>query len=90
MNFQRAISSYGVTKKLNGHEEIVRKNGITVVNGNRAVVITAPRNEGAKEVLDALEIQSPSEIARCGRVALFHVDRVPEKLRHELCRTLHG
>jgi len=31
-----------------------------------------------------------TEIARSGRVALFHVDGAAEKLRHELCRMLHG
>jgi len=40
----------------------VRKNTITFANGNRAVVITAPRDAGAKAILDALEITSPRAV----------------------------
>jgi hypothetical protein len=48
-----------VKKKLNRHEKMVKKNAITFENGNRAVVITAPRDASAKAILDALEITSP-------------------------------
>jgi hypothetical protein len=47
-----------VRKKLNRHEKMVKKNVITFENGNRAVVITAPRDASAKAILDALEITS--------------------------------
>jgi len=40
----------------------VKKNTITFANGNRAVVITAPRDAGAKAILDALEIASPRAV----------------------------
>jgi SLOG in TRPM, prokaryote len=40
----------------------MRKNTITFENGNRAVVITAPRDESAKTILDALEIASPGAV----------------------------
>jgi hypothetical protein len=38
------------------------KDTITFENGNRAVVITAPRDASAKAILDALEIASPSAV----------------------------
>jgi len=41
---------------------MVKKNAITFENGNRAVVITAPRNASAKAILDALEITSPRAV----------------------------
>ena len=44
------------------HEEIVRKNTITFENGNRAVVVTAPRDANAKTILDALGIASPRAV----------------------------
>src|SRR5206468_9458585 len=44
------------------HEKIVRKNTITFENGNHAVVITAPRDESAKTILDALEIAPPRAV----------------------------
>jgi SLOG in TRPM, prokaryote len=40
----------------------VRKNTITFENGNRAVVVTAPPDASAKEILDALEIPSPRAV----------------------------
>src|SRR6059058_4401392 len=40
----------------------MRKNTVTFENGNRAVVITAPRDAGAKAILDALEITSPRAV----------------------------
>jgi hypothetical protein len=40
----------------------VRKNTITFANGNRAVVVTAPRDTSAKEILGALEIASPRAV----------------------------
>jgi hypothetical protein len=36
----------------------MRKNNVTFANGNRALVITAPRDASAKAILDALEIAS--------------------------------
>jgi hypothetical protein len=62
MNFQRVTSSCGVRKDSIRHEKIVRKNTITFENGNRAVVITAPRDADAKAILDALEIASPRAV----------------------------
>jgi hypothetical protein len=44
------------------HEKIMRKNTITFGNGNRAVVITAARDENAKAILDALGIPSPRAV----------------------------
>ena len=41
------------------HEEIVRKNTITFENGNRAVVITAPRDIDAQTILEALDFAQP-------------------------------
>ncbi len=41
---------------------MVKKNAITFENGNRAVVITAPRDANAKAILDALEITSPHAV----------------------------
>ena len=38
------------------------KNAITFENGNRAVVITAPRDASAKAILDALKIASPRAV----------------------------
>jgi len=40
----------------------VRKNTITFENGNRAVVITAPRDASARAILDTLEIASPPAV----------------------------
>jgi len=40
----------------------VRRNTITFANGNRAVLITAPRDARAKAILDALEITSPRAV----------------------------
>jgi SLOG in TRPM, prokaryote len=40
----------------------MRKNTITFGNGNRAVVVTAPRDAGAKAILDALEVTSPRAV----------------------------
>ncbi len=40
----------------------MRKNTITFENGNRAVVITAPRDASAKAILDALEITAPRAV----------------------------
>src|SRR5947207_7418457 len=59
MNFQRATLSCGVRKNPIRHERIVRKDAITFENGNRAVVVMAPRDASVKEILDALEIASP-------------------------------
>jgi len=41
---------------------MVKKNTITFENGNRAVVITASRDESAQAILDALEIASPRAV----------------------------
>jgi hypothetical protein len=38
------------------------KNTITFANGNRAVVITAPRDASAQAIIDALEITSPRAV----------------------------
>jgi hypothetical protein len=40
----------------------VRKNTITFENGNRAVVITVPRDASAQAILEALEITSPRAV----------------------------
>src|SRR5215831_11913026 len=40
----------------------MRKNNVTFTNGNRALVVTAPRDASAKAILDALEIASPSAV----------------------------
>jgi hypothetical protein len=40
----------------------VTKNAITFENGKRAVLITAPRDAGAKSILGALEIESPRAV----------------------------
>ena len=40
----------------------MKKNTITFENGNRAVVITAPRDASAQAILDALEIASPRAV----------------------------
>lgn len=40
----------------------MRKNTISFENGNRAVVITAPRDANAQAILDALEIASPRAV----------------------------
>ena len=40
----------------------MRRNTITFANGNRAVVITAPRDARAKAILHALEITSPRAV----------------------------
>src|SRR5436190_15048178 len=62
MNFQRATLSCGVRKNPIRHERIVRKDAITFENGNRAVVVMAPRDASVKEILDALEIASPRAV----------------------------
>ena len=49
-------------EKTHRHEEIMKKNTISFENGNRAVVITAPRDASAKAILDALEITSPRAV----------------------------
>src|SRR6266536_2012337 len=41
---------------------MVKKDTLTFENGNRAVVIIAPRDANAKAILDALEIASPSAV----------------------------
>ena len=41
------------------HEEIVKKNTITFANGNRAVVIIAPRDIDAQTILEALDFAQP-------------------------------
>jgi hypothetical protein len=40
----------------------MKRNTITLANGNRAVVITAPRDASAKAILDVLEIGSPRAV----------------------------
>jgi hypothetical protein len=40
-------------------KKIVRKNTITFANGNRAVVITAPRDESVQAILKALDLAQP-------------------------------
>ena len=40
----------------------MRKNTITFENGNRAVIISAPRDAKAQAILDALEITSPRAV----------------------------
>ena len=45
VRFQRTTLSCGVRKNSIRHEKIVKKNAITFENGNRAVVITASRDE---------------------------------------------
>jgi SLOG in TRPM, prokaryote len=40
----------------------VRKNTITFANGNRAVVVTAPRDASARAILDVLGIVSPPAV----------------------------
>ena len=40
----------------------MRKNTISFENGNRAVVITAPRDASAQAIIDALEITSPRAV----------------------------
>src|SRR5881275_980245 len=62
MNFQRATLSCGARKNSIRHETIVTKNTISFENGNRAVVVTAPRDESAAVILDALEIASPRAV----------------------------
>jgi hypothetical protein len=59
MNFQRATLSCGVRKNSIRHEKIVRKNTITFENGNRAVVITAPRDIDLQTILEALDFAQP-------------------------------
>jgi hypothetical protein len=41
---------------------MMRKNTVTFANGNRAVVITAARNESASAILDALGIRAPRAV----------------------------
>ncbi len=43
-------------------ETIVRKNTINFENGNRAVVVTAPRDASAEAILDALQIATPHAV----------------------------
>jgi hypothetical protein len=62
MNSQRATLSCGVRKNSIRHEKIVRKDTVTFENGNRAIVITAPRDASAQAILDALEITSPRAV----------------------------
>lgn len=62
MNFQCAILSCGVRKNSTLHEKIVRKNTISFANGNRAVVVTAPRDASAQAILEALGIVSPPAV----------------------------
>src|SRR5262249_32737441 len=40
----------------------MKKNTITFANGNRAEIITAPCDENAKAIIDALEIGSPRAV----------------------------
>ena len=40
----------------------IGKNTITFTNGNRAVVITAPRDASAQAIIEALEIKSPHAV----------------------------
>ena len=40
----------------------MEKNTISFENGKRAVVISAPRDESAKAILDSLEIASPRAV----------------------------
>ena len=62
MNFQCAILSCGERKNSIRYEKIVRKNTISFENGNRAVVVTAPRDASVQAILDALGIVSPSAV----------------------------
>jgi TRPM family ion channel len=62
MSFQHATSNCEVRKSLKRDETIVTKNTITFENGNRAVVISAPRDASAKAILDALEIAGPRAV----------------------------
>jgi hypothetical protein len=48
-----------VRKKSIPHEKIVRKHTITFENGNRAVVITAPRDIDVQTILEALDFAQP-------------------------------
>jgi predicted Rossmann-fold nucleotide-binding protein len=48
-----------VRKKLNRHEENMKKNAITFDNGNHAVVVTAPRDTDAQTILEALAFAQP-------------------------------
>ncbi len=58
----RDIELRGAAKNSIRHEKIVRKNTISFENGNRAVVIGAPRDASAQAILDALEITSPRAV----------------------------
>jgi hypothetical protein len=62
MNFQYATSNCGVRKSLKRNETIMTKNVVTFENGNRALVITAPRDASAKAIIEALEIASPGAV----------------------------
>ena len=62
MNFQCAILSYGERKNSIRYEKIVRKNTISFENGNRAVVVTAPRDASVQAIIDALGIVSPPAV----------------------------
>lgn len=44
------------------HDKVVRKDKITFENGNRAVVITAPRDVSTKAILDNLELKPPRAV----------------------------
>ena len=48
-------------KKTHRHEQM-KRNTISFENGNRAVVISAPRDTSAQAILDALEITSPRAV----------------------------
>ena len=41
---------------------MTKKNSITLANGNRAIVVTAPRDANPKAIIDALEITSPRAV----------------------------
>ena len=49
-------------EKTHRHEQIMKRNTISFENGNRAVVISAPRDTSAQAILDALEITSPRAV----------------------------
>ena len=57
----RDIELRGIKNSIR-YEKIVRKNTITFENGNRAVIISAPRDAKAQAILDALEITSPRAV----------------------------
>src|SRR5215475_4395657 len=57
-----ATSSCVTRTRFNLNLEIMRKNNVTFTNGNRALVVTAPRDASANAILDGLEIASPSAV----------------------------